>query len=68
MNKTIVVTVERKIKHPLYGKFIIRTKKYKAHDEDNKCSIGDFVKIIECRPISKEKSWMYVSTIREAIK
>jgi small subunit ribosomal protein S17 len=68
MNKTIVVTVERKIKHPLYGKYIIRSKKYKVHDEENKCSVGDYIKIMECRPLSKDKCWMYVSTIREVIK
>lgn len=68
MEKTIVVTVERKIKHPLYGKYIVRSKKYKAHDEHNQCSVGDFVKIVECRPLSKEKSFKYVETIREVIK
>ncbi len=68
MEKTIVVSVERKIKHPLYGKYIVRSKKYKAHDETNKCSVGDFVKIMECRPLSKEKSFKYVETIKEAVK
>ncbi len=68
MNKTIVVTVERKLKHPLYGKYIIRSKKYKVHDEENTCSVGDYVKIMECRPISKDKCWTYVSTVRKVIK
>ncbi len=67
MNKTIVVTVERKLKHPLYGKYITRSKKYKAHDENNQCSVGDIVKVIECRPISKEKKWKYIETIRKAV-
>ena len=57
MTHTIVVKVERKIKHPVYGKYIKRTKKYHAHDQDNSCSIGDTVQITECRPISKTKSW-----------
>lgn len=57
MTKTIVVKVERKIKHPVYGKYIKRTKNYHVHDENNDCSIGDTVQIIECRPLSKTKSW-----------
>lgn len=56
-DKSVVVRVERKIKHPLYQKFIRRSKKYMAHDEDNRCKAGDFVRIQECRPISKHKSW-----------
>ncbi len=56
-DKTITVLVERRVKHPLYKKFIRKTKKYAAHDEKNVCNIGDTVKIIECRPISKSKTW-----------
>ena len=56
-NKTIVVTVTRKFKHPFYGKYISRSKKYHAHDEDNKFKAGDVVEIIECKPISKKKTW-----------
>ena len=61
MNKTIVVSVSRFVKHPLYGKFYQVSKKYKAHDEDNKYKIGDKVEIIETRPISKDKRFQVVS-------
>lgn len=61
MNKTVTVLVERRLKHPLYGKYITRSRKYHAHDDKNQFSIGDFVKIIECRPISKTKSWKVIS-------
>jgi small subunit ribosomal protein S17 len=57
MEKTIVVKVERKVMHPLYKKFIRRSKKYSAHDEENICKIGDSVRIRECKPISKNKCW-----------
>ena len=57
MDKTIVVNVERKFKHPLYKKYIRRSKKYHAHDEDNSCKTGDKVAIRECRPLSKLKRW-----------
>ena len=57
MDKTIVVMMERQIKHPLYGKFIKRSKKYHVHDEKNELNIGDTVQIKECRPLSKTKSW-----------
>ena len=60
MDKTIVVKVERRVMHPLYKKFIRRSKKYAAHDEDNACKIGDIVNIRECRPISKRKHWKVV--------
>ena len=63
MDKTVTVLVERRIKHPLYGKFITRTKKYHAHDDDNKLSIGDNVLIQECRPISKTKSWKVIKLL-----
>ncbi|MBF0093740.1 MAG: 30S ribosomal protein S17 [Alphaproteobacteria bacterium] len=60
MDKTVVVRVERRVMHPIYKKFIQRSKKYAAHDEDNRCKIGDVVRIRECRPISKRKSWEVV--------
>ena len=59
-NKTIVVEVTRKFKHPFYGKVIKRTKKYHAHDEDNKFKEGEKVSIIECKPISKKKTWQVI--------
>ncbi|MBF0156506.1 MAG: 30S ribosomal protein S17 [Magnetococcales bacterium] len=58
MDKTVVVRVERRVKHPLYGKIIKRSKQYKAHDESNSCKMGETVRIEECRPISKDKRWM----------
>ena len=61
MNKTVTVKVERRIMHPLYKKFILRSKKYAAHDEANACKIGDIVSIRECRPISKRKKWEVLS-------
>jgi len=63
MNKTIVVSVERTKKHPLYGKYIRGHKKYKAHDEKNEAATGDRVRIIESRPISKEKRWALVEIV-----
>ena len=60
MDKTVVVNVERRIMHPIYKKFIRRTKKYAAHDESNAAKVGDVVKIRECRPISKRKRWEVV--------
>lgn len=66
MNKTIVVAVEDKYMHPLYGKIIKRTKKFKAHDELNQCKIGDKVKIMETRPLSKDKRWRLVEIIEHA--
>ena len=59
-NQTITVLVERRIMHPLYKKFIKRTKKYHVHDQDNRCKVGDKVRIEECRPISKTKSWRII--------
>jgi small subunit ribosomal protein S17 len=58
MDKTVTVLVNRRIMHPLYKKFIRRSKKYAAHDEDNICQVGDTVRIIECPPISKRKTWL----------
>ncbi len=60
-DKTVVVRVERRLRHPLYKKFIKRSKKYMAHDEDNRCKAGDRVRIRECRPLSKRKSWEVVA-------
>ena len=59
--KTVTVKVERRVMHPLYKKFIKRSKKYAAHDEDNACKVGDLVSIRECRPVSKSKRWEVVS-------
>jgi small subunit ribosomal protein S17 len=61
MDKTIVVRVERRVMHPVYKKFIRRSKKYSAHDETNSCKVGDVVRIEECRPISKNKCWMVIA-------
>jgi small subunit ribosomal protein S17 len=66
MNKTIVVAEKRKVKHAIYGKFINRTTKFKAHDETNDCHIGDLVRIMETRPLSKSKSWRVVEIIERA--
>jgi small subunit ribosomal protein S17 len=65
MDKTITVEVERKIKHPLYGKFLKKTTKFHAHDEKNECSIGDTVKIMESRPLSKTKRWRLVEVVEK---
>ncbi|MCL2873614.1 MAG: 30S ribosomal protein S17 [Defluviitaleaceae bacterium] len=66
MDKTIVVAVETNVKHPLYKKIVKRTTKFKAHDEQNECGIGDKVKIMETRPISKDKRWRLVDVIEKA--
>lgn len=66
MSKTIVVKVERKVKHPVYGKYVKKTNKYHAHDEDNTCLIGDLVQITECRPLSKTKSWKLEKVLEQA--
>ena len=66
MNKSIVVRVERKVKHPIYGKFVKKSKKYSAHDEKDECGIGDTVKIMETKPISKNKCWRLVEVIEKA--
>ena len=65
MDKTITVKVERKVKHPLYGKFIKKTTGFHAHDEKNECSIGDLVKIMEARPMSKTKRWRLVEVVEK---
>ena len=66
MDKTIVVKVEDFIRHPIYGKRVKRTKKFKAHDENNVCGIGDKVKIMETKPLSKDKRWRLVDVIEKA--
>ena len=66
MQKSIVVSEVKKVKHPMYGKFVLKTKKYVAHDEKNDCKIGDTVKIMETRPISKSKCWRLVEIIERA--
>ncbi len=66
MDKTITIAVERKVKHPIYGKFIKRTTKLHAHDETNQCNEGDVVTIRECRPLSKSKNWMLVEVVTKA--
>jgi small subunit ribosomal protein S17 len=66
MQKTITVAVDRKVKHPIYGKFVNRTTKFKAHDEQNTAGIGDTVRIAETRPISKDKRWRLVEIVEKA--
>ena len=65
-DKTVSVAIERKIKHPVYGKYIRRTSKVLAHDADNTCKTGDRVAITECRPVSKNKSWSVVNVVERA--
>ena len=66
MDKSIVVAVKRKVKHPIYGKFVNKTTKFHAHDEDNTCNAGDTVKIMETRPLSKTKCWRLVEIMERA--
>ena len=66
MNKTITVLVRRRVKHPIYGKYITRTSKLHAHDESNECNIGDVVAIASCRPLSKTKAWELLSILEKA--
>ena len=66
MDKTITVSVERKLQHPMYGKFVKQTKKFHAHDDKNECGIGDKVKIMETRPLSKLKRWRLIEIIEKA--
>lgn len=66
MNKSIVVAIKRKVEHPIYGKFINKTKKLMAHDEENTCNVGDTVRISETRPLSKNKTWRLVEIIERA--
>ena len=66
MDKTVVVAVRTKVRHPLYGKMVNKTTKFKAHDENNECGIGDTVRIMETRPLSKDKRWRIVEIIEKA--
>ena len=66
MNKSATVLIERKVKHPIYGKFVKKSTKLHIHDEKNECSVGDTVQISECRPISKTKSWTLVKVVEKA--
>jgi len=66
MDKSITVAVDRQIKHPIYGKFITKTTKYMAHDENNEANIGDLVKIMETRPLSKRKRWRLIEVLEKA--
>jgi small subunit ribosomal protein S17 len=66
MDKSAVVMIERKVKHPIYGKFMKKSTKLHIHDEDNQCDVGDIVQISECRPISKTKSWTLVKILTKA--
>ena len=65
MDKTIVVSVQRRFSHPAFKKIVSRNKKYKAHDEKNECSVGDVVEIRECRPLSKDKRWRLVNIVEK---
>ncbi len=67
MDKTIVVAVETSVKHPIYGKIVKKTYKLKAHDEENQCKIGDRVKVMETRPLSKDKRWRLVEVVEKAV-
>ena len=66
MDKTVVVAIKTKVRHPLYGKMVNRTAKFKAHDENNECGIGDTVRIMETRPLSKDKRWRLVEIVEKA--
>ena len=66
MDKTIVIAIKTKVKHPLYGKTVNKTSKLKAHDENNQCKVGDTVKIMETRPLSREKRWRLVEVLKQA--
>ena len=66
MDKTVVVAVRTKVRHPLYGKMVNKTTKFKAHDENNECGVGDTVRIMETRPLSKDKRWRVVEIIEKA--
>ena len=66
MDKTVVVTIKDRVKHPLYNKIVDKSVKYKEHDENNECGVGDKVQIMECRPMSKDKNWRVVEIIEKA--
>jgi len=67
MEKTVTVLVDRRVKHPLYGKFLRRSTKLHAHDENNECGAGDLVRVVQCRPLSKTKCWRLVEVIEKAL-
>jgi small subunit ribosomal protein S17 len=67
MNKSIVVLIERKVKHPVYGKYVIRSTKIHAHDAENTCNIGDTVTVEQCRPLSKTKTWNLVEVVHRGV-
>jgi small subunit ribosomal protein S17 len=66
MEKSVVITVERRVKHPIYGKFVQKTSKLMVHDENNECGIGDTIKVMETRPLSKNKRWRLIEIIEKA--
>lgn len=66
MEKSIIISEVKRTKHPMYGKYVLKTKKYTVHDEENKCNVGDTVKIMETRPLSKTKNWRLVEIIERA--
>jgi len=68
MNKTVTVLIERHVKHALYGKYLRRSTKLHAHDEDNSCNEGDLVRVVECRPLSKTKNWRVLEVVARAAK
>ncbi len=68
MQKTVVVAIENRVSHPKYGKIVVKTRKFKAHDEDDKCKVGDQVRIAETRPLSRTKRWAVTAIVREARK
>ena len=67
MDKTVVVSVQRNVRHPIYGKTVKKTYKLKAHDEQNQCQVGDKVKVMETRPLSKDKRWRVVEVVEKAV-
>lgn len=67
MNKSVTVLIERRVKHPVYGKVMVRSQKYHAHDENNEAQTGDLVEITECRPISKTKAWVVTKLLEKAV-
>lgn len=66
MDKTITISVERRLRHPIYGKFVKKSNKFMAHDERNECNVGDTVRIMECRPLSKNKRWRLIEILERA--
>ncbi|HEY5764321.1 MAG TPA: 30S ribosomal protein S17 [Rhodocyclaceae bacterium] len=67
MNKSVTVLIERRVKHPVYGKVMVRSQKYHAHDENNEAQTGDLVEITECRPISRTKTWVVTKLLQKAV-